>query len=190
MPKKRSLLAQRTKIDAYRFLDHLVVVVEGHLPNPGYEVDIEQRPSHDGVTSFQIVRRARAGMWPQVVTPFRYGELFEVDQIPLEIEVVHAEGADKVPVRTDRVGLADPALQGQPPVSELPHEGPVVHSATGFSVALSFDEAFADALQNLPSHPPAHPDQMARIKVEEIGALFGGIAGFHQLYVKVRREIA
>ncbi len=189
MPKKRSQLCQRTKIESYRFLDHLVVVVEGSLPSPGWDVDIEQRPSHDGVLSFQAVRRARAGMWPQVVTPFRYGELFEVESVPLEVEVVHAEGADRVPVRTDRVGLADPALQGQPPVG-APHEGPLVHSATGFSPALSFDEAFADALQNLPSHEVSHADEMARIKVEEIGALFGGIAGFHQMYVKIRREIA
>jgi len=189
MPKKRSLLAQRTKIEAYRFLDHLVVVVEGLLPNPGHDVDIEQRPSHDGLASFQVVRRARAGMWPEVVTPFRYGELFEVEQVPNEIEVVHAEGADRVSVRTDRVGLADPALQGQPAV-EQPVRGPVIHSATGFSPALSFDEAFADALQNLPSHEISHPDEMARVRVEEIGALFGGIAGFHQMYVKVRREIA
>lgn len=190
MPKKRSLLAQRTKIESYRFLDHLVVVVEGQLPNPGYDVDIEQRPSHDGLTSFQVVRRARPGMWPQVVTPFRYGELFEVESVPNEIEVVHAEGADRVPVRTDRVGLADPALQGQPSVEQQEPSGPVVHSATGFSPALSFDEAFADALQNLPTHEHVHPDEMARVRVEEIGALFGGIAGFHQLYVKVRREIA
>jgi hypothetical protein len=30
---------------------------------------------------------------------------------------------------------------------------------------------------------------MATVKVEEIGALLGGIAGFRDLYVKVRRTV-
>ena len=191
MPKKRSLLARRTTVEAYRFLGQLIIVVEGALPSPGYEVDIEQRPSHDGLQSYQIVCRAKAGMWPQVVTPFRYGEMFEVDGVPEQIELVHAEGSDTVVVAEERPG----APMGEHEVSQLgqptrEHEGPISHTATGFSPALSFDEAFADALQNLPSHEPSHPDQMASVRVEEIGALFGGIAGFHQMYVKVKRQIA
>ena len=191
MPKKRSLLARRTTVEAYRFLGQLIIVVEGSLPSPGFEVDIEQRPTHEGHQSFQIVCRAKAGMWPQVVTPFRYGEMFEVDGVPEQIELVHAEGSDTVVVRLDRPSMPfdedDVSQLGQP---EREHAGPVVHTATGFSPALSFDEAFADALQNLPSHEPTHPDQMAAVRVEEIGALFGGIAGFHQMYVKVKRQIA
>lgn len=191
MPKKRSLLAVRTSVEAYRFLGQLIVVVEGTLPSPGYEVDIEHRPSTDGVQSFQIICRAKAGMWPQVVTPFRYGEMFEVEAVPEQIELVHAEGSDRVTVRLDRPSTpfdeSDVSQLGQP---AAPSAAPVVHTATGFSPALSFDEAFADALQNLPSHEPTHPDQMASVRVEEIGALFGGIAGFHQMYVKVKRQIA
>lgn len=186
MPKKKSLLAQRTSVDAHRFLGHLVIVVEGTLPSPGYEVDIEQRPTHEGLASFQVVRRAKPGMWAQLQTPFRYGELFELEAVPDEIELVHAEGADRVPVRAD---VGEGAAPGDPLQGQPGGQGPTVHTATGFSMALSLDEAFTDALQNLPPHP-ARPDQMAQVKVEEIGALFGGIAGFHQLYVKIKREIA
>lgn len=189
MAKRRSTLARRTAVEAYRFLGQIVIVVDGELPGPGFEVDIDTRPTHDGRPAFQLVRRARPGMWPAVVTPFRYGEMFELDSSPDEVELYHADGVDRVPVRADRnVPAYDDNAPGQEQV--LTGTEPVVHLATGFSPALSFDEAFADALQNLPSFQPKHPDQMARVKVEEIGALFGGIAGFHQLFVKIRREIA
>jgi hypothetical protein len=59
--------------------------------------------------------------------------------------------------------------------------------ATGFSKKLSFDEAFADALAKLPSLTPAHPDSLEAVRVVEIGGLFGGIAGFRDLYVRVCR---
>jgi hypothetical protein len=59
--------------------------------------------------------------------------------------------------------------------------------ATGFSKKLSFDEAFADALAKLPSVTHPHPDTLESLRVVEIGALFGGIAGFRDLYVRVCR---
>jgi flavin-binding protein dodecin len=60
--------------------------------------------------------------------------------------------------------------------------------ATGRSRNLSFDEAFADALNNLPSSIPSHPDQLDVVTVIEIRGEFGGIAGLHDLVVKVRRS--
>jgi hypothetical protein len=59
--------------------------------------------------------------------------------------------------------------------------------ATGYSRNLSFDEAFADAVANLPPLEPAHPDTLETVRVIEIGGLFGGVAGCRQLYVRVRR---
>ena len=59
--------------------------------------------------------------------------------------------------------------------------------ATGFSKKLSFDEAFADAIARLPAIEPEHPDTLETVRVVEIGGLFGGIAGFHDLYVRVCR---
>ena len=57
----------------------------------------------------------------------------------------------------------------------------------GFSKKLSFDEAFADAIARLPKIEPSHPDTLETVRVVEIGGLFGGIAGFHDLYVRVCR---
>jgi hypothetical protein len=58
--------------------------------------------------------------------------------------------------------------------------------AIGRSRNLSFDEAFADALKNLPP-PPNIPDWLDVVTVIEIKGEFGGIVGLHDLVVKVRR---
>ena len=47
--------------------------------------------------------------------------------------------------------------------------------------------AFADAIAKLPEIEPGHPDMLETVRVVEIGGLFGGIAGFHDLYVRVCR---
>jgi hypothetical protein len=59
--------------------------------------------------------------------------------------------------------------------------------AAGFSKRLSFDEAFADALAKLPPLEVEGADVLSRVHVVEIGGLFGGIAGFHDLFVSVCR---
>jgi hypothetical protein len=46
--------------------------------------------------------------------------------------------------------------------------------ATGMSRHLSFDEAFADALAQLPPPASQHPDQLTSVVVVETGGLFGG----------------
>jgi hypothetical protein len=51
---------------------------------------------------------------------------------------------------------------------------------------LSFDEAFADAAGKLPQPFPPHPDSLTSVTVVEIGGLFGGVAGFHHLFVTIR----
>jgi hypothetical protein len=55
----------------------------------------------------------------------------------------------------------------------------------GYSQKLSFDEAFANALHNLPPSKPSHPDEMEIVQVTDIGAEFGGIAGLQHLFVKI-----
>lgn len=65
-----------------------------------------------------------------------------------------------------------------------------VDEATGFSADLSFDEAFRDALAGLPPLDDSGvADQLATVRVIDIAGLFGGIAGFHHLAVRVRRTV-
>jgi hypothetical protein len=58
---------------------------------------------------------------------------------------------------------------------------------TGRSRKLSFDEAFAGAVAQLPTLEPTHPDMLETVRVIEIGYLHGGIAGLRELYVRVSR---
>ncbi|MDC0723383.1 hypothetical protein [Nannocystis bainbridge] len=56
----------------------------------------------------------------------------------------------------------------------------------GYSNKLSFDEAFADALKKLPPPSVKFPDMLETVEVVQIGASFGGIAGFRRLEVRIR----
>ena len=98
------------------------------------------------------------------------------------VRVFHADGEDDVKIEAcgDELAAYSAVVSG----GGCP-EG--ADEATGFSKKLSFDEAFADALANLPTIEPEHPDTLETVRVVEIGGLFGGIAGFHDLYVRVCR---
>ena len=58
---------------------------------------------------------------------------------------------------------------------------------SGCRRALSFDEAFAAAIANLPPST-THPETLTSVEVVETGGLFGSIADFHHLFVWVRRK--
>lgn len=68
---------------------------------------------------------------------------------------------------------------------QLPTDEVSVHTATGYSNSFSFTEAFQDAVANLPPDPNPFPDKLTNVFVRAIGGNFGGIAGFHRLFVTV-----
>lgn len=175
-------LAARTSIRAFHASEHLLIVAEGELPNPGYDVDIEQSPIEIFPPQFSLLRCPRPGFFPQVVTPFRHSETFRIGATrPDQVTVHHADGSDPVAVEDCGHELA--------PYGEVlggPGEAGA-DEATGFSKKLSFDEAFADAVAKLPPLEPGHADVLETVRVAEIGAFFGGIAGFRDLWVRVTR---
>lgn len=63
--------------------------------------------------------------------------------------------------------------------------------ATGVSkggpTGWSFEEAFNDAIAQLGSAAPSIPDWLDSYTVVEIGARLGGVAGFNDLLVTVKR---
>ena len=174
-------LAERSSIRAFRAGPYVLIIAEGKLPSPGHEVDIVQSrlriypPQHD------LVARSLPGVYPQVVTPYLYGETvrFPADQ-PV-VTVHHAEGSDQVEIKDSGAELSAylQAVSGG--------TAGQADEATGFSKNLSFDEAFASALESLPATTTKTADAMDRVQVVEIGGLFGGIAGFHDMYVRIRR---
>jgi hypothetical protein len=177
-------LAQRDRIRAFRAHGYVLIVAEGQLPSPGHEVDIVRSPLRIFPQQFDLLSRALPGSWTEVLVPYRYAKVvrFPADQ-PI-VTVQHADGDDQVEIEASGEELAEFVAVMPDETSEPGRSGPV--EATGMSPHLTFDEAFADALANLPPSPP-HPDALSHVQVVDSGGLFGGIAGFHHLYVRVRR---
>jgi len=179
-------LAQRRSIRAFRSGQYVLIVAEGEVPTPGFEVEIVESPLRIFPQQYNLLRRERPGIWPQVVTPYRVGKVvvFPADQ-PV-VTVHHADGDDRVTIEECGDELREFAAAVSVGHDTASPAG-AVH-ATGFSRNLSFDEAFADALAGLPPVEPPFPDALTRVEVLEIGALFGGIAGFRDLFVRIRRR--
>jgi len=238
--------AARTSIHAFYSHSQLLIVAEGELPSPEYEIDIGHLPD-EMTPTFQLTRRPRpsAAEAPAKVTPFRYGEIFSIGRPPEVIRVQHSAGLDDVSVEFTRDDLVDivlslsggdvemalPETEGDsgplpppppsgveapgprktppPPLSTLPPLAPHLQQdsrpltpsdkagilsdiavrfreSIGYSNKLSFDEAFADALRKLPPPAVRFPDMLETVEVVQIGASFGGIAGFHRLEVRIR----
>lgn len=178
-------LSERTSVRAFYESGNLLLAVEGELPTPAFVVDIEQSPIDVFPPEFSLLRCRRPGFFPQVVVPFRYSETFQVGSRPDQVTVHHAEGSDAVAVEQCGQQLAPYGeAVGAGAAQQCP---PGADEATGFSKNLSIDEAFADALAKLPPITPEHPDTLETVRVAEIGAFFGGIAGFRDVWVRVCR---
>jgi hypothetical protein len=179
-------LSTRTSVRAYYAAGNLLLVAQGELPTPGYEVDIEQSPVRTFPPQYNLRRCPLPGVWPDVVTPFTHSESFHIGGTqPEQVTVHHAEGTDQVPIEECGPELAPYAAAFGGGAERTCPEG--ADEATGFSKDLSFDQAFAAALAQLPPVEPTHPDQMETVRVLEIGAFFGGIAGFNDLWVRICR---
>lgn len=178
-------LAQRTSIRAFRAGGYVLIVAEGELPSPGFSVDIVRSLILIFPPQFNLVRCPRPGVFPQVITPYRYTESVRFPEDAPTVTVHHADGRDEVSIEdcgTELVGYAH-AISGSPdrPCPEGADE------ATGFSRNLSFDEAFANAVASLPAIEPPVADALSRVQVLEVGGLFGGFAGFRDLFVRICR---
>jgi len=178
-------LAQRTLLRAFRAGEYVLILAEGELPTPGFEVDIEQSPLRIVPPQFNLLQCPRPGIWPQVITPYSYAESvpFPADQDTVTIH--HAEGSDKVSIEDCPKELAGYARAVKGDADQTCPPG--ADEATGFSGKLSFDEAFANAVANLPPVKSPVPDTLTRVQVLEIGGLFGGIVGFNDLFVRICR---
>jgi hypothetical protein len=177
--------AQRTLIRAFRAGHHVLIIAEGSLPTPGFDVDIVTSPLRIFPPQFIVVRCTRPGIWPQHVTPYHYSEPVPFPEDQEVITVQHADGSDQVEIQDCGPELAafTQATTGDADRAASPG----VDEATGFSRKLSFEEAFANAVANLPPIEPPVADALSRVHVLEIGGLFGGIAGFHQLFIRISR---
>ena len=180
-------LASRTGIRAFRVRQHVLIVADGELATPGFEVDIVQSPLRIYPQQFNLLRCRLPGVFPQVVTPYVYAETVTFPEEQTQVTVHHADGADRVDIADcgDELSQYAAAVQGSPD-RRCPAGA---DEAVGFSRELRFDEAFANALANLPPSDAPFADALARVEVLEVGGLFGGFPGFHHLFVRVCRTI-
>ncbi len=175
---------QRRTIRAFRVADRVLIVATGELPSPGFRVDIVPSPLRIFPQQFELIRIPLPGIWPQVITPYRYAELVRYPIGQDVIRVHHADGVDAVTIQ--ECGRELKQLVDLMP-GECATEG---DEATGFSADLSFDAAFRDAVAGLPPlNGGGTADLLATVRVIDIAGLFGGIAGFHHLAVRVRRTV-
>jgi hypothetical protein len=177
-------LARRTGIRAFRAGRYLLIVAEGQLPNPSFQVDVEQNPIRIFPQQYDLVWRQRPDIVPQVTVPYRYAEVVRFPVEPPAVVVHHADGQDEVRIEECGEELAEYAAVVTGGGGST-HAGGV--EAVGSSRELRFDEAFADALADLPPSGTPVADALSRVVVTDTNALFGGIAGFHHLFVRIRR---
>jgi hypothetical protein len=178
-------LAQRTRIRAFRARGYALILAEGELPTSGFNIDIVPSPLRIFPPQFNLLRCPRPRHGPQFVTPYRHAEIVRFPADQSAVTVHHADGTDQVDIESSNKELSGylQAINGD--AGPLCPEG--ADEAIGFSKKLSFDEAFANALANLPPLESPGSDTMERIQVLKIGGLFGGIAGFHDMFVRICR---
>ena len=180
--------ADRNELRAFRLPgNHLLVTAQGDNPTPGYVVDLEQSLIKIFPPQWVLRRRRLPGIFPQVETPYQYSEIVSYPADQKTIRIHHADGFDDVAIEDLDARTAQFASTVTSSYQTAP-EGSA--EATGFSSNLSFDEAFADALANLPEPKEPVADQLQRIQVLETGALLGGIVGFRHLFVRVSRTLS
>lgn len=201
--RKASGLAQVKSARAFHLDGQLIIVAKGDKPNPCYAVTIER--SFLTIHPPQYLVRAcidTGQICMQVVTPYRTANLFasgpvkeitlktaggdvrvEVQEIGADKHRITAAGGDHVPFPYAQQLNLSKLIEGE---LELLPGAPEPREATGYSDAFSFDEAFRDALANLPPSQRQYPDQLVTVTVSNVGALFGGIAGFNKMFVRVR----
>ena len=200
-------LASADKLLAFYVPGFLVIRAEGiQLPNPCYKARIKQSPLTIFPPQYVLLQCIEAGticiqpLGPKVDI---FG-IFPIGSDPGRSITVHtAKGLENVPVthvplpnsaeESGSGGLPSPfALAGVPGLFSLgtgkkgaKARALVKVEATGYSFSdpLSFDEAFADAVQNLP--PSGIPDWQDVIHVDDVGAIIGGFAGERKMYVKI-----
>ena len=168
-------LANVKTAEAYFLGGHLILIVSGDKPTPCYTVRIDHSLDVEPPTFIVQWRRTGAAC-PQVVTPYRKVEIFFIGSYREKIDVVSAEGTKSVPVKN--------LLQLQGAEAEAAKKFPA-RTATGYSSTFSFEEAFRNAIAQL---PPRFPDELQRFVVIETGALVGGIAGIQRLFVTIRTD--
>jgi hypothetical protein len=177
--------ATRQKAAAFWLGDGVLITASGETPESCWDVTIEKSLLTVWPPEFALVQCRTQGLCLEVMTPFTVSEFFNMNERPNSVVLHWRDGHDDLTVEdipTQQLVPFGPADAGREVA------GPDVDEAVGMSRRMSFDDAFADAINRLPRWTASHPDEMSVVAVVEIGAWYGGIAGFNHLVVRVRRR--
>ena len=189
-------LAQRKLLQAFYHNGTLAIFATGTVPTACHEVTIKRVIATTEPLQFSVLQYRRAGICSQSVTPYTVSQLFAIGVYRPVVVVAHASGQDELPV--EHVREYHPHGQMNPVGGEVPvpyvfppstaRNSSVHDTATGYSTAFDFGEALREAVAALAPNQHLYPDQLTTVTVVEVGVELGGIAGFHHLFVRVRRE--
>jgi hypothetical protein len=167
--------AKVNEITAVFFSGHLMLTAKGDKPTPCYEVQIFKSPLPVEPPTYSVEWRRGPGICPDVVTPYEVTTIDYIGTYRPFVDVITADGTKKVPVE-NRDADATPSGVDKKFVT-------TPRTATGYSDSFSFEDAFRNAIAQL---PPLFPDQLQHFVVTETGALVGGFVGQRRLFVTVR----
>ena len=105
-------LADRTSLQAFRAGRYLLIVAEGDLPTPGYDLDIQQSPIRIFPQHYNLVRRERPGIWPDVVVPYTEASDDAADR-GRPLTVLHPDSAGSKAIRDLAARIAVTAPSGR-----------------------------------------------------------------------------
>ena len=174
-------LATVTEINAVYFIDRLIIRAKGNKATPCHKVKIRRSPIDIFPPQYFVDVCATPQICIAVITPFDVVDVF-IAPLSESIKVQTASGLQTVPVRVIRHEMpASVRLAG-----ESDAVASTVREAVGYSETFDFREAFQDAVANLPPDPHPFPDKLVTVTVVETGAMFGGIAGVHKMFVRIK----
>jgi hypothetical protein len=194
--------ALSTQLTAIHVNQTLILAARGTKATPCHQVRFERSPLDVEPPRF-LLRSCldERVTCVQMTVPYEVVNMFHIGGPRAVILVEDASGSREVPVRIvndPHLAAADPDAQfspwpfpGQALRTSSLFEGRIdavraePRNATGYSDAFSFDEAFKDALSNLPPDPHPLPDKLTTVRVTGSGAQLGGLIGFHRLYVSI-----
>jgi len=167
-------LADVKKATAFYIAGNLILTVSGDKPTPCYRVRIEQSLLPVEPPTFIVQQQPTGGICPEVITPYQRTAVFFIGTYRPTVDVVSASGTKSVKVERVEESAAAKSVAAKTPKHR---------EATGYSADFSFEDAFQDAISQL---PPLYPDELQNFVVLETGAVIGGFLGLRTMFVKVR----
>ncbi len=174
-------LAKTSGLLAVRDLQgNVIIAASGEKPTPCHEVNIRQRPELIFPPRYEVVWK-QAGFCPEVMTPYAvHSQPFIFPVTTKSLQVLTADGMQAVPI-------ADLPIPVCPMPEAVAAHNDGLQTATGYSTKFSFDEAFENAISQLPRQTGGVADELVRVTVSASGAEFGGIVGLRRMFVTVVR---